>query len=224
MHRHFEDSLDVLKERILRMGSLAEEMIQKAVRAMRERDSQLPEEVFALEHQVNDMHIEIDDRCLKLLATQQPMAADLRFITAAMKINADLERVADQAVNVSQTCYYHLFKEAPVPQVGLVTKMAEISQGMVKDSLDAFSKKDVALARSVLARDEEEDELKRRTISDCIELIQKEPAHSKQLVDVILLSKNMERIGDHATNIAEDVIFMALGKDIRHHREDRASS
>jgi phosphate transport system protein len=217
VERHFDEELNRLKEILLRMGATAEEMIQKAVRALRERNEKLTQEVFTLEEQVNHMHVEIDDRCLKLIALHQPMAADLRLITAAMKINSDLERIADQAVNASQTCYYHLFKETPVPQVSLVFRMAEISQKMLRESLDAFSKGDVKLAQGIFPQDEEEDTLKAQAITSLIELIKKDPTHSTQFVDLILLAKNMERIGDHATNIAEDVIFMVQGKDIRHH-------
>lgn len=216
MERHFDEDLRELKERLLRMGALAEEMIAKAVRALSERSAALTQEVFELEKTVNQLHVEVDDRCLKLFALHQPMAADLRLITAVMKINSDLERIADQAVNACQTCYYHLFNQTPVPQVQMIFKMADISQKMLRESLDAFSKRDVALAQAVLAQDEEEDRLKAQAITNLIELIKKDPEHSTQFVDLILLSKNMERIGDHASNIAEDVVFMVLGKDIRH--------
>jgi phosphate transport system protein len=148
------------------------------------------------------------------------MAVDLRLIAAAMKINTDLERIADQAVNVSQTCHYHLLKETPVPEVALLTRMSEISQKMLRDSLDAFARQDVELAKGVLAQDEEEDQLKARALTQLIDRLKKDPERSSQYVDLILLSRNMERIGDHATNIAEDVIFMVQGKDIRHHGGD----
>jgi phosphate transport system protein len=220
MERHFDEELKGVKDQLLRMGGLAEEMIQKAARALFDRSETLTQEVFELEKTVNQMHVEVDDRCIKLLALHQPMAIDLRLLTAAMKINSDLERIGDQAVNASQTCYYHLFKETPVPQVSLIKRMAEISQKMLKDALDAFSRRDVELAKTVLAQDEEEDRLKSQAITNLIELIRQDPTHSSQFVDLILLSKNMERIGDHATNIAEDVIFMVLGKDIRHHLAD----
>lgn len=221
MERHFDEDLRQLKERLLRMGAIAEEMIQKAVKAVYERRDELTAEVFDLETQVNQMHIEIDDRCLKLIALHQPMAVDLRLIAASMKINTDLERIADQAVNVSQTCHYHLLKETPVPEVTLLTRMAEISQKMFRDSLDAFARKDVELAKSVLTQDEEEDQLKAQALTRLIERLKKDPEHSSQYVDLILLSRNMERIGDHATNVAEDVIFMVQGKDIRHHLGDQ---
>ncbi|HNF58031.1 MAG TPA: phosphate signaling complex protein PhoU [Elusimicrobiota bacterium] len=221
MERHFDEELNQLKERLLRMGAIAEEMIQKAVKALRERSEKLTQEVFESEKMVNQMHVEIDDRCLKLIALHQPMAADLRLITAAMKINSDLERIADQAVNAGQTCYYHLFKESPVPQISMITQMAEISQKMLRDSLDAFSRRDVALAEKVLKQDEEEDRLKAQALTSLIDLLKKDPSHSSQYVDLILLSRNMERIGDHATNVAEDVIFMVQGKDVRHHLDHR---
>jgi phosphate transport system protein len=220
MERHFDEELKALKEQLLRMGAIAEEMIQKAVKALRERNEKLTQEVFESEKVVNQMHVDIDDRCLKLIALHQPMAADLRLITAAMKINSDLERIADQAVNAGQTCYYHLFKETPVPQITMITQMAEISQKMLRESLDAFSRRDVELAKQVLKQDEEEDRLKAQALSSLIDLLKKDPAHSSQYVDLILLSRNMERIGDHATNVAEDVIFMVLGQDIRHHLSD----
>jgi phosphate transport system protein len=134
-----------------------------------------------------------------------------------MKINTDLERIADQAVNVGQTCFYHLFKESPVPETSMISRMAEICQKMLKESLDAFSKRDVELAKGVMEQDEEEDHLKAQVLNDLIERAKKEPQHTKQFFDLILIAKNMERISDHATNIAEDVIFMVAGKDIRHH-------
>jgi len=217
VERHFDEELNTLKERLLRMGAIAEEMIQKAIKALRERNEKVTQEVFESEKIVNQMHVEIDDRCLKLIALHQPMAADLRLITAAMKINSDLERIADQAVNACQTCFYHLFKETPVPQISMITQMAEISQKMLRDSLDAFSRRDVDLAEKVLDQDEEEDRLKAQALTSLIELLKKDPSRSAQYVDLILLSRNMERIGDHATNVAEDVIFMVQGKDIRHH-------
>jgi phosphate transport system protein len=177
----------------------------------------LAKAIFEEEHLVNQLHVEIDDRCVKLFALHQPMAVDLRFITAAMKVNSDLERIGDQAVNVAQTCHNYLFKEEAVPnQEAVVLKMAEISHRMLRDALRAFDQKDVELSRAVMAQDELEDKLKREAITEFIALIRKDPSHAKQFVDLILLSKNFERVGDHATNIAEDVIFMTLGKDIRH--------
>jgi phosphate transport system protein len=225
MERHFEEELKSLKAHILDMGGVAQSMIHKAVEALKSRDERLTLEVFELEKKINQMHIDTDDKCLKLLALHQPMAMDLRLIMAAMKINSDLERIGDQATNASQTFYYHLFKEADIPaQTGVILRMAEISQAMLRDSLAAFDTKDVKLAQGVLLEDQEVDRLKSATLTECIALIRQNPPFSKQFVDIILLSKNMERIADHATNIAEDVVFMVLGKDIRHHAQETAAA
>src|SRR5262249_54978719 len=137
-------------------------------------------------------------------------------ILAAMKINSELERVADQAVNVTQTCTFHLLKEMPVKTLIEIPRMARIAQEMVKESLDAFTRRDVDLAQNVLKKDEEEDTLKAKALNEVIGMIRRHPDQTVQLVDLILISRNLEKIGDHATNIAEDVIYMVQGKDIRH--------
>lgn len=217
MESHFDHELKSLKERLLHMGDIAVNMVEIAVTALMSRDVDLAQDVFDLEIIVNRLHIEIDDRCVKMLALHQPMAVDLRLITTVMHINSDLERIGDQAVNVSQTAYFHLFKESPVPETNrLVPRMGDVALKMVRDGLAAFDKKDVELARSVLKLEEEQDQLKAEALHSMISLIGRDPVHSKQFVDIILISKNLERIGDHATNIAEDAIFMVLGKDIRH--------
>jgi phosphate transport system protein len=223
MDRHFDQDLKALEKKILGMGALCETMIQKTVKALIERDGALTEEVFALETEANRLHMEIDETVVKLLALHQPMAVDLRFLTAAIKINTDLERIADMAVNAGQTGYYHLFKEPPVPQIEMVTRMAELAQKMLRESLDAYARRDVPLAQRVLIEDEEEDRLKAKALTDLIALIRSDPPRSEAFVELILLSKNMERIGDHATNIAEDVVYMVLGKDIRHQPQEKRS-
>lgn len=216
MDRHFDQDLKALEKKLLSMGALCESMIQKTVKALGERDAALTEEVFTMELEANRLHMEIDETVVKLLALHQPMAVDLRFLTAAMKVNSDLERIADMAVNAGQTGYYHLFKEPPVPQLSMITRMAEIAQKMLRESLDAYAQRDVALAQRVLVEDAEEDLLKAKALTELITLIRTDPPRSEAFVELILLSKNMERIGDHATNIAEDVVYMVLGKDIRH--------
>jgi phosphate transport system protein len=216
MDRHFDRDLKALEKRILDMGALCETMIQKTVRALVDRDSALTQDVFSLEIEANRLHMEIDETVVKLLALHQPMAVDLRFLTAAIKINNDLERIADMAVNAGQTGYYHLFKEPPVPQIAMITRMAEVAQKMLRESLDAYARRDVALAERVLVQEIEEDRLKAEALKNLIELIRNDPPRSESFVELILLSKNMERIGDHATNIAEGVVYMVLGKDIRH--------
>ncbi|MEK6543825.1 MAG: phosphate signaling complex protein PhoU [Elusimicrobiota bacterium] len=217
MQRHFEQIEEELKDRLLYMGSLAEEMIARAVQALVERKRESLAKVHTDEEQVNRLHIEIDERCLKLLALYQPAAADLRFIVACVKINADLERIADQAVNIAQTTDVLLGQPLLERKLLGIPRMAQVARGMLKDSLDAVVKKDPQAARSVVARDEEEDHLKSEAFRDLLSLMQSDPACIQRALGLILISRNLERIADHATNIAEDVIFMALGKDIRHH-------
>ncbi|MBI4422562.1 MAG: phosphate signaling complex protein PhoU [Elusimicrobia bacterium] len=218
MKRHFDEDLDALRARLLHMGSLCEEMIHYAVKVVSERKESLIDEVRRREDEVNGLHIEIDDRVLKLIALHQPAAGDLRLIAAAIKINSDLERIGDQAVNVAETGEY-LCKE---PRIKLydVPRMVEVATGMLKDSLDAFARKDVALARDVIRRDDEEDKLKSQTFNELVQLMQSDASTIQRAMDIILIARNLERVADHATNIAEDVIFMVLGKDIRHHAED----
>ncbi|MBI3292497.1 MAG: phosphate signaling complex protein PhoU [Elusimicrobia bacterium] len=220
MERHFDEGLKALKERLLYMASLAEAMIHWAVQELMVRKAEMLSEVMAKEQEVNQIHIEIDDRCLKLIARHQPMAMDLRLITAAMKINSDLERIADQAVNIAQTTDFFL-KEPKLEPLLEIPRMAELAQKMVRDSLDAFVKQDVDLARSVCTRDDEVDTFKHQAFNNLLTFMTKEPACIHRALDLILISRNLERIADHATNIAEDVIFMVLGKDIRHHIENR---
>jgi phosphate transport system protein len=217
MKRHFDADLDDLRGRLLRMGSLCEEMIHYAVKLVVEREESHLSAVEEWERQVNRMHIEIDDVCLKLIALHQPAAGDLRLIAAALKINSDLERVGDQAVNIAETGVF-LLKE-PKIKLGDIPRMVEVAVGMLKDSLDAFARGDVDLAREVIRRDDEEDRLKSQTFNELVHLMQRDASAIQRGMDVILIARNLERIADHATNVAEDVVFMVLGKDIRHGAE-----
>lgn len=217
MKRHIEEEINALKEKILSMASIAEEMISLSVRCFLERKDENSQKIFEREENVNKLQMENDERSVKILALYQPEAGDLRTIMAATKINAELERIADQAVNITQTCHYHLLKEMPIQTMEEIPQMAVLSQEMIRESIDAFARRDVELAQSVLRKDERVDTLKAKVLNEIIGLIPLHPDHAKQLVDLILISKNIEKIADHATNIAEDVIFMVLGKDIRHH-------
>lgn len=218
MKRKFDEDLDALRAELLKMGGLSEAMIHDAVEILTDRDENRLNTVQAMEDQVNRFHIDIDDHCLRLIALHQPAAKDLRLIAAALKINSDLERVGDQAVNIAETGIY-LCRE---PKINLsdIPRMAELASQMLKDSLEAFARGDVALARSVIARDDEEDRLKSQTFNELVALMQSDASTIQRGMDIILVARNLERVADHATNIAEDVIFMALGKDIRHRSED----
>jgi phosphate transport system protein len=219
MQRHFELEEEELKKRLLLMGSLVEEMIDDAIHALNERDSEPLERVKSNEEQVNRLHMEVDDRCFKMIALHQPAAADLRLLMAAIKINSDLERIADQAVNVSENTEW-LLRQPQLEQKLLdIPRMAELAKEMVKESLDAFVNKDVELAHSVIARDDAEDQLKSQAFHELLQVMQADSSTIQRALSLILISRNLERMADHATNIAEDVVFMVQGKDIRHHGE-----
>lgn len=217
--RHFEEALEQLKERLLAMGGLAEERVRSAVSGLSERDPNLIEQVLVGDGPLNGLHIEIDDRCFKLLALHQPMAADLRAIVAAVKINTDLERVGDLAVNIAEAAKRYL-QHPPVKPLIDIPRMGDIAQSMLRDALDAFVRRDVALAEKVLAEDDVLDALKTQIFRELLTCMLSVPSTIEAGLDLILISRHLERIGDHATNIAEDVIFLVSAKDVRHHIAD----
>jgi len=217
MERHqFEGELDALKRRLLQMGSLIEAQTQKALTALMERRMELARMVIEADKAVNDLQIEIDDSCLKMLALQQPMATDLRLITSAMKMSADLERIGDQAVNIAETAL-RLLETAPLRPVIDVAEMAGIAQQMTRDALDSFVRRDAALARDVLSRDDKVDQMKDSVFRVLLTHMMADPGTIERALGLILISRNIERIADHATNIAEEVIFLVEAKDVRHH-------
>jgi len=219
--RHFQDELDHVKARLLEMGGLAEERVRLAVRSLVDRDRALVERVLGGDAAINQLHIEIDDRCFKLLALHQPMAVDLRAIVSATKINSDLERVGDLAVNIAEAVRRYL-QHPPVKELIDIPRMAEISQAMLRDSLDSYVRRDTALAQTVLDRDDELDSLKTTVFRDLLDHMLIDAATIEPALDLILISRHLERIGDHATNVAEDVIFMVSARDVRHHADEPA--
>jgi phosphate transport system protein len=216
---HFETDLQALKNRLLNMGALVEERVHGAILALMERNFETAEAIARNDGEVNALQIEIDDRCLKLLALQQPMASDLRLITSAMKINADLERIGDQAVNIAENAMKMLSAPPLKPLIDL-PRMAEIAERMTRDSLDAFVRRDPALAREVLSRDDEVDGLKDTIFRVLLTYMMADPGTIERALSLILISRNIERIADHATNIAEDVIFLVEARDVRHRHEE----
>ena len=212
---HFQEQLEVLKERLLAMGGLAEERVRTAMHALMECDQNLIDRVMKGDGPLNELHIQIDDACLKLLALHQPMAADLRAIMAAIKINNDLERVGDLAVNIGEaarryTCH------APVKKLLDIPRIATTAQDMLRDALDSYVRGDMELAQSVLDQDDMLDALKSQVFRELLTYMLQNPSTIEPALDLILISRHLERIGDHATNIAEDVIFMVSGRDVRH--------
>ncbi len=215
MLRGFELELKELKAELLKMGGYVEMAISKATEALNSRDSSLLKEVRIVEDKINAAHVTIDNMCLEILARLSPVAADLRLILSIVKINTDLERMGDQAINISYNTEHYL--DDKLVEVSLeLPKMSELVKAMVRDALDAFMNGDLKLAREVLSRDDAVDKIKNNSFKLLIPFMQSNPAKIEAALDLILIARNLERMGDHATNIAEDVIFTYTGVDIRH--------
>lgn len=220
MERHFERELDELRERLLWMGGLAERAVHTSVRSVLEADPALAQQVLDEEPAVNELQLEIDERVLQLLALHQLMATDLRLVLAVTRINADLERIADQAVNIAESAQRIIRHPRVKPYVDL-PRMSELAEAMVRDSLSALVHKDAELAKSVLERDDQVDRLRDQMFRELLTYMMENSAVVFQAFELILVAKNLERIGDHATNIAEDAIYVIAGRDVRHHASDR---
>ena len=215
MERHFDVSLRDLKEQLVSMAGSVERAIENATEALTARDRSKIENVYELEKKVNQAHINIDDACVKLLALQQPLAADLRLIVAVLKINTDLERMGDQAVNIAHNTERYINDLPLKPLIDLPVMFIE-ARHMVREAIDSFVRRDMQLARAVMLRDDRVDALKNKIFRDVLDHIKASPDQIEQGLSLILIARNLERIGDHATNIAEDVIFAITGEDVRH--------
>jgi phosphate transport system protein len=215
MQRHFHEELEALKQTLLAMGGLVEDQIRRAMRALLERDDVIAQDVIDRDRQVNTYDVEVDEQCVNLLALHQPAAGDLRFITTAMKIVTDLERIGDQAVNIAQRAL-ELNREPQLKPYIDLPRMADKAQRMVKESLDAFVARDTALARQVCGEDAEVDALKEQIFRELLTYMMEDPRTVSRAIRVILISRFMERVADHATNIAEMVIYLVEGKMVRH--------
>ncbi len=214
----FHQGLDDLKQKLLAMGGMAEQAVERAVRAYQTRDLSLCELVLRDESKINAAERDVDEMSIDLLAMQQPMAIDLRFIVACIKINADLERVGDQAVNIAERVMDLLTRPDPALNVD-IPRMAQVSISMVRDALNAFLAADVDTAQAVLERDDLVDNMNRE-IFEAVDLaMNKSAGGHRNLLDTLIVARNLERVADHATNIAEDVIFWVRGADVRHHAQ-----
>lgn len=218
MERQFDKELKILKEKLLRMASLAEESVILAVNSLKERKEELAQKVFNGEETINLLDVEIDRLSLRLLALRQPMAVDLRFITSAMRIASELERIGDQSVNIAQRALELLKLPLLKPLID-IPRMASLAQNMVNDSLSAFVNRDEKLARDVCQRDDEVDDLNDQIFRELLTYMIQDPSTINRAVDLILVGRHLERIADHATNIGEDVIYYVKGKTIKHHCE-----
>ena len=215
MQRHFHEELETLKQTLLAMGGLVEDQIRRVVQALVERDSDLAQEVIERDREVNTYDVEVDEKCVELLALHQPTAGDLRFITTAMKIVTDLERIGDQAVNIAQRVV-ELNREPQLKPYIDIPRMADQAQRMVKESLDAFVARDTDLARQVCGEDDSVDAFKEQIFRELLTFMMEDPKTIPRAIRLILVSRFLERVADHATNIAEMVIYMVESKMVRH--------
>lgn len=214
------DELEHLKEMLVKMAALVETAIKNSVESLVERNSDLAGEVIKGDAKINTLDVKIDEGCIRLLALKQPMGKDLRFITTAMKITTDLERIADNAVNIAERAL-ELNEEPLLKPYIDIPRMSRIAQGMVRDTIDAFIKEDKVLAKDVIMRDDEIDDLNEAIWEELMAIMTRDPSTITRAVKITYISKYLERIGDHATNIAETVIYMVEGKIIRHMEPDQ---
>jgi phosphate transport system protein len=215
VERSIDAQLDELKKLILIMGGHVERALQEVTTAILNKDHSRFKNVFDLEDKINEAHVQVDNFCVQLLAKQSPVAKDLRFILSIVKINTDLERMGDQTKNIAYTGQEYLVRPA-LAQIEWISKMSESVRKMVHGSLDAFVRSDIELAQKILLMDDEVDEFKNKVIADLSEHMKKHPSDIDASLDLIVMARNFERLGDHATNVAEDVIFACTGKDVRH--------
>jgi len=215
MQRHFDDQIQELLQKLVLMGSMADTMISLALKCLVERDRQYVAQVKAKEVEVNALQIDIDDRCVKLTALQQPVGGDVRFLFMASRIANELERIADQAINICQSAEYVL-QAAPLKPLIDIPIMADVAQKMVRESIDALVKRDCTLADKVLEEEDKVDAFRNQIFRELLTYMMADPGTISRALSLILISRNLERVGDHATNIAEEVIYLVKGRDVRH--------
>jgi len=218
MERHFDHELAALKEELLRMASLAEQSVAEMLKALTQRDDALARKVETDDDMIDQLQIEIDDRCIKLLALRQPTAKDLRFITMSMKISTDLERIGDEAVNIAESVEA-INKEPVLKPLVDIPRMAEIARSMIRDSLHAFIFGTVEEAQQVIQRDDQVDNLNYQLQRELTSFMIEDPQTITRCLNLMRVAHNLERIADHATNIAEEIIYLYEARDIRHHHE-----
>lgn len=220
--RHFTIELEELNQKLLQMGGMVESAIHRSVRALLEQDRDLAEEVIRDEPKINRMEMEIDGLVTRLLALRQPVARDLRLLTAALKINNDLERIGDLANHIAERSLSLMHHPLVKPMTD-IPKMASLVQSMLLKCLDSYVNGDADLAHTVLLSDAEVDALRDTVYNELLETMQRDPSLVTTAIDLIFIARNLERIGDHATNIAEDVVFLVKGIDVRHHAQQAES-
>lgn len=222
MERRLDHDLDRVRQTLLRMGGMVEGMVAKATQSLLDRNNQLSDDVIEGDTEVDHLEIEIDEACHLILGTKQPTAVDLRFLVAVMKINSDLERIGDSAVNIAQSVL-QLNEQPPLKPYIDLPHLSELVQAMVRKSLDAFVRRDAELAQEVCKSDDDVDGLYKQIFRELLTYMIEDPKTVSRALHLLLISRNMERIADHATNIAEDVIYYVEGRDIRHRHEETSS-
>jgi len=221
MQRHFDEQMQDLMQRLVLMGRQAESMIQLALRTLVERKEDLCGEVYRKEQQVNSLQIEIDDRAVKLTALQQPVGTDVRFLFMASRLSTELERISDLAVNICQNAH-HVLKEPPLRTLVDLPMMGEMAEKMVRDGIEALVTKDCELANQVFLEEKRVDAFRNQIFRVLLTYMMGDPRTIERCLSLILISRNLERIGDHATNIAEEVIYLVEGREVRHRHESKA--
>jgi phosphate transport system protein len=221
--RHLDEKIQELLERLLLMGRLAESMIQTALRVLIERDESLSAEIYRKEAEVNNLQIEIDDSAVKLTALQQPVGGDVRFLFMASRIATELERIGDQAINIIENAH-HVIQAAPLKPLVDLPVMGEIAERMVRDSLEALVEKDCSVATRVLEEEKKVDAFRDQIFRVLLTYMMADPGTIQRALALILISRNLERVGDHATNIAEEVIYLVEGREVRHRHESSERS
>ncbi|MCX5633920.1 MAG: phosphate signaling complex protein PhoU [Phycisphaerae bacterium] len=219
MERHFDDELKELRKDVLKMSDLARDAISRSIEALKNRDKVQAQKVIDDDGNIDELELVVDEKCIDLIALYQPMATDLRFITTGMKLNAELERIADLAVDIAQRVLELADKPLLKPLID-IPKLSDVAQNMVREAIDSFIKKNVGLADKVMASDEEADELRNKICAELInDYMLRDASTANRAVPLLLVARHLERICDHATNIAEDVIYMVEGKTIKHHHD-----
>ena len=221
-NREYEQELRRLREQLLMMGAKVEDIISGSIRSLTDRDSTLAEQMIAADRKINQLEIDIDEHCMQILARRQPVASDLRFLTTALKLVTDLERMGDLGVNICERVL-ELNGEPPLKPYVDLPNMAREVQEMLHEALDAFVAADVERAQRIIARDKNVDAYYTQIFRELLTYMLQDPGTIEAALDLILVSRHLERIGDHATNIAEDVIFMVSARDVRHHAPDQAA-
>jgi phosphate transport system protein len=215
MHRHFEDELSQLRTELLYMASLAEKAVEFSINALKNRDTDLARKIIAEDAQINQLEVKVDNLCVDLIARIQPMASDLRFIASAMRIDKDLERIGDHAVNIAEHAL-ELFKEPELKPLIDIPRMATLAQGMVKSAIDAFVHGDVEQATKICRSDDEVDALEDQVLRELITYMANDPRTISRAIHLIIIAKNLERVADLSTNVAEEVVFMIEARSIKH--------